>query len=67
MLAETLSWSKIDYDSEVENKKLEISKTEVAISMTKANSKIDKLGLYNKAINNPIYDGYWREVIKKEL
>ena len=40
---------------------------EVAMSMTKANSKIHEPGSYNEAVNNPIHGRRWREAIEKEL
>lgn len=40
---------------------------EVAILMTESGSKITKPTLYDKAVNNPIHDKYWREAIKDKL
>lgn len=48
----------------VDNK---MERQDVAMSLTKTNSKIHKPKSYYKAINNPIYDRYWRKTIKQEL
>lgn len=37
------------------------------MSMTESGSKITKLTLYNKALNNPIHGKRWQKIIKDKL
>lgn len=43
-------------DAGIKNKELEIWNSEVAMMVTKANSKIFKSGLYSKTVNDFIHD-----------
>ncbi len=40
---------------------------EVAMSMTKVNSKIHEPASYDEAVNDPIHGRRWREAIEEEL
>lgn len=56
-----------DIETKIKNKRFEISRTKIAISMLKVNNTIYKSRLYNEIINNPFYSRYKKGIIKKQF